>query len=210
MIDIDLRRFTIIQNRFWNDLKRLGWSEIRFMSWNLILMHPVLQNKSFVHVFFSLLSPKRWFHAEHSLDTLVAWARDIAVQPRWHALDIFGASQKVSSTWIKEGMRAVSFDIKISKGHDICTVGGCQELIRMGLEFLSWTWKLSNAFFSVWNLGSRPGGDKMGNFWLISINILYGSLWYAVQTCGTEVVPRWNSSVGPTLQFVWAGMCCGP
>ena len=105
-------------------------------------MHLALQNCIELLVFhgvswFFMAFPNRWFHAEDSFDTLVAWARDIAVQPRWHALDIFGASQKVSSTWMKEGLRAVSFDIKINKGHDICTLGGCQELIRMGLQFLS-------------------------------------------------------------------------
>ena len=81
----------------------------------------------------------RWFNAEESFGDLVAWATDLAAasRPRWHALDVFGASQKVTTTWIREGMAATAFDIKITRKHDICTSEGCKELVRMGIEFLS-------------------------------------------------------------------------
>lgn len=69
----------------------------------------------------------------------MAWASDLAAatRPRWHALDVFGASQKVTTTWIREGMAATAFDIKITRKHDICTSEGCKELIRMGVQLFS-------------------------------------------------------------------------
>ena len=85
------------------------------------------------------VSSCRWFCAERSFDDLVDWGSAFAAQtrPRFHALDIFGASRKVSSTWLSEGFLATSFDIKLTSLRDICTKAGCEELLRLGLRFLA-------------------------------------------------------------------------
>ena len=52
----------------------------------------------------------------------------------YDCLDMFGASQRVAQTWKDAGYRAIAFDVKLSKSHDLCSKKGVQVLLRMALE----------------------------------------------------------------------------
>ena len=59
------------------------------------------------------------------------------VEKTLHCLDLFGASQKVKSTWIDHGYASESFDIKISASHDICSLSRVKHLLTLGSRMLS-------------------------------------------------------------------------
>lgn len=52
----------------------------------------------------------------------------------YHVLDLFGASQKVSTTWNKAGYRGIAFDIKLCSEWDLCSESGFRALLRMSAQ----------------------------------------------------------------------------
>ena len=58
-------------------------------------------------------------------------------------LDVFGASCRIAETWRAAGYRAFSYDIKLSKNHDICTEDGFKLLLWKTMQsfgLMSWIW----------------------------------------------------------------------
>ena len=51
-----------------------------------------------------------------------------------HCLDLFGATQKVSSTWRNAGFSATAYDIQISSGHDITSEAGFKRLLQLSAQ----------------------------------------------------------------------------
>ena len=62
------------------------------------------------------------------------WMRSLNPQRRFHVLDLFGYSQKVASTSTRAGYRALSYDVKLDKSHDICSQLGFRALLRMAMQ----------------------------------------------------------------------------
>ena len=86
----------------------------------------------------------RWFHAEdnvHALRALVASQRH-SVLPSIHVLDVFGASGRVTEAWTRHGSVGFSYDIKISREHDICSLHGFLLLLRKGMESPGWEFNI--------------------------------------------------------------------
>lgn len=75
----------------------------------------------------SVQDERQWFKAEdyvRYLEVLAEYiARDSA--PYFQCIDLFGASGKVRKSWQSKGYRAVSYDIKLNKDHDVTTFEGC-------------------------------------------------------------------------------------
>ena len=71
---------------------------------------------------------------------LKAWMRETegTVARIYDCLDMFGASQRVAQTWQDAGYRAIAFDVKLSRSHDLCSQKGVKVLLRMALELLGW------------------------------------------------------------------------
>ena len=80
----------------------------------------------------------RWYRPEDHFDSLLEYAKDLVenVPKTYAVLDLFGASQRVANTWIRNGYSAVAFDIKISASHDICTEAGFKKLLEMAMQWL--------------------------------------------------------------------------
>ena len=80
----------------------------------------------------------RWFAPERHFVELQASMRTWMTnhKPKYDCLDVFGASQKVSKTWIAAGFRSVSFDIKLNREHDLVSEKGFHALMRLGAECL--------------------------------------------------------------------------
>ena len=80
----------------------------------------------------------RWYRPEDHFEHLLQYAQalDGRVAKIYSVLDLFGASQRVANTWIRNGYSAVAFDIKISANHDICTEAGFKELLSMAMQRL--------------------------------------------------------------------------
>lgn len=81
----------------------------------------------------------RWFQPENCLPDLIEWGKAYAAATpkRHHVIDVFGASQRVTSTWLKAGMRAKAFDIKLCPQEDLCSKAGFMCLLQLGLTFLA-------------------------------------------------------------------------
>ena len=98
----------------------------------------ILQDRARVHLgnnHKNCLS-HRWYDAQSHFNDLNRWATALQgwVDPKYHLLEVFGASKGLQKTWHRAGKSGVSFDIKISKTHDLCTECGVKVLIQMGLQ----------------------------------------------------------------------------
>ena len=82
----------------------------------------------------------RWYKAEANTEHLASFLQETlrTVEQTLHCLDLFGASQKVKSTWIDHGYASESFDIKISDSHDVCSLSGVQHLLTLGSRMPSY------------------------------------------------------------------------
>ena len=72
----------------------------------------------------------RWFAADKAYNSLHAYAAGLSEFPLYHAVDIFGGSQRVAQAWRREGMSGISFDVKLSRSHDLTSEDGCRSLLR--------------------------------------------------------------------------------
>lgn len=89
---------------------------------------------------FSMTNYLRWYRPEDHLaevEEYVTYLRR-TVTPTWSVLDLFGASRRVAKAWSREGYSSVSFDIKLSQTHDLCTQVGFFQLLKYGMESLGW------------------------------------------------------------------------
>ena len=77
----------------------------------------------------------RWYKAEDHVAELEAYMAALDVEKTFSCLDFFGASRRIASTWIQNGFSAVSFDIKLSKLHDLCSATGVHKLATYGMQF---------------------------------------------------------------------------
>lgn len=80
--------------------------------------------------------PDRWYKAENHVDELRQFVGSLARSDLLDCLDVFGASRRISNTFIGAGYEALSYDIKLDSLHDICSKTGVEELFRMGMQFL--------------------------------------------------------------------------
>jgi hypothetical protein len=87
----------------------------------------------------------RWYRAEDHFADLTAYAQGLntRIDKVYHALDVFGASERVSNTWIKHGYSSTSFDIKLSSKHDVVSETGVKLLLQMGVQRLAFCWYFS-------------------------------------------------------------------
>ena len=78
----------------------------------------------------------RWYRAEDHVPELKELMRDMMTRTKMvhHCLDLFGATQKVSSTWKKAGYSATAYDIQLSSGHDITSQVGFKNLLQLSAE----------------------------------------------------------------------------
>lgn len=73
----------------------------------------------------------RWFAAEANLKELQKFvARGSQVAKELHVLDLFGCSGRMREAFEHQGMKGLSYDIKLSKAHDITTEAGFRYLLR--------------------------------------------------------------------------------
>ena len=88
-------------------------------------------------LFLNPYTAPRWFHAEDHMGEVCTWIQAQAdVAKLWHCLDLFGASGRVATTWIDGGYSAISFDIKLHPGDDLCSQSGFYHLLKIGLQCL--------------------------------------------------------------------------
>ena len=75
----------------------------------------------------------RWYRPEDHVEHLQEFMGQLSESAsKWcHVLDVFGASQKVSETWERSGYHGQSYDIKLSKSHDITTEKGFKCLLQL-------------------------------------------------------------------------------
>ena len=73
------------------------------------------------------------------MEYLLDWMNREAckVMRKFHALDLFGASRRVTKTWASKGWNSISYDIKISKRHDITSMAGFMCLLAMAVQQLA-------------------------------------------------------------------------
>lgn len=64
------------------------------------------------------------------------YMKNLRVTQTYACLDLFGASGRVADAFISKGYPAVSYDIKLSAAHDVCSEHGFKYLCALGLEFL--------------------------------------------------------------------------
>ena len=81
----------------------------------------------------------RWFDASQHEVELGFFFQDARANAEHnvHCLDWFGASQRVSRTWIARGYRASAFDIKLCTSQDMVNREGCHLLLKMAAQLLS-------------------------------------------------------------------------
>ena len=84
----------------------------------------------------------RWYRAEDHYADLTSFAQGLntRINKVYHALDVFGASQRVSKTFLKHGYCSTSFDIKLSSSHDVVSETGVKLLLQMGVQRLAFFW----------------------------------------------------------------------
>ena len=94
------------------------------------------------HCYKTLISghshPARWYKVEDHVVELQQWMAQVdQVSERvLHVLDFFGASQQVTKAFQRGGYVGASFDLKLSRTHDIVSEFGVKTLLRMALQWL--------------------------------------------------------------------------
>ena len=114
----------------WHNLQ-CTWRVVAWYGTVLYCQCPVIG----VHVHHSKFP--RWYRAEDHARTLVSYVHETARSSSkiYDVLDLFGATKRVASTWINSGYNGISYDIKISREHDVCTESGIKCLLGMMLQF---------------------------------------------------------------------------
>ena len=77
----------------------------------------------------------RWYTPEeHALELKRLAAAASSRTQKLSVLDVFGVSQRVSEAWQKVDLNGFSFDIKLSREHDICSERGFKLLLTKAME----------------------------------------------------------------------------
>lgn len=83
----------------------------------------------------SVTGESDWFHASKKRQILGRIIKSYDGPRDLHAVDAFGASGRVTSTWARAGHAAEKFDIKTGgASHDICSKQGCLHFLHMCLR----------------------------------------------------------------------------
>jgi hypothetical protein len=75
-----------------------------------------------------------WFHAADHLAELQILVDEWSGCRRLWCLDAFGASKRMAVCWIRRGLAAEPFDVKLSSGHDLVTSDGCKNFLQLGMR----------------------------------------------------------------------------
>lgn len=73
------------------------------------------------------------------MPALLEWMRSTSqtIQQTYHLLDVFGASQRMATTFQSEGFAATTYDIKLNEHHDICSSSGFMTLLELAFQLLT-------------------------------------------------------------------------